>query len=92
MQDTMSEAQISGEQAAKIATEFVKNRFAGSQVKLESPALTEAAGKPIYAVGGESWSKTAKSSFVVQIDPTDGHVFGIHLFPWLQGAFDPANF
>ncbi len=83
---------ISVEQAAKIAADFVNQRFAGSQLKLAAPERTEAAGKPIYAVGGESWTETAKSSFVVQIDPTDGHVFGIHLFPWLQGAFDPANF
>jgi hypothetical protein len=88
----MSEAQISGEQAEKIATDFVKTRFAGSQLKLAAPELTESAGKPIYAVGGESWTTAAKVSFVVQIDPADGHVFGIHLFPWLQGEYNPANF
>jgi hypothetical protein len=83
---------ISGEKAAKIAADFVNQRFAGSQLKLAAPELTEAAGKPIYAVGGESWTTAAKVSFVVQIDPTDGHVFGIHLFPWLQGEYNPANF
>ena len=85
-------ADISVEKAEKIATEFVTKRFAGSQVKLAAPELTEAAGKPIYAVGGESSTTTSKVSFVVQIDPTDGHVFGIHLFPWLQGEYNPANF
>jgi hypothetical protein len=83
---------ISVEQAAKIAADFVNQRFARSQLKLAAPERTEAAGKPIYTVGGESWTTAAKVSFVVQIDPTDGHVFGVHLFPWLQGEYNPANF
>jgi hypothetical protein len=83
---------ISVDKAAKIATDFVKQRFEGSQLKLAAPERTEAAGKPIYAVGGESWTKTAKVSFEVQIDPTDGHVFGIHVFHWLLGDYNPANF
>jgi uncharacterized membrane protein YkoI len=81
----MSAEFIDKGKAEGIATDYAKRRFEGSQIKIAATELTEVAGIPIYEVGGDSGTPTAKISFTVQIDAKTGKVFGLHLFHWLQG-------
>lgn len=71
--------------AEEIARAYAQKRFAGSVIKITATELTEVAGIPTYEVLGDSETPSAKITFMVQLDPKSGKIFGLHLFYGLQG-------